>query len=77
MKKFLFASCALALVMFSGCKQIQDQAASLQKQGEQTYNGLSQQADSIKNQAIQTKAAIDEKSKQVVNAVDAVNKVLK
>jgi len=77
MKKFLFASCALALVMLSGCKQLQDQAASLQKQGEQAYNGLSQQADIIKTQALQTKDAYDQKSQQVVNAVDAVNKAIK
>lgn len=77
MKKFLFASSAIALVMLGGCQQIQDQAENLRKQGEQTLNGFSQQADNIKTQVLQTKAAYDEKSQQVVNAVDAVNKVMK
>lgn len=77
MKKFLFASSAVALVIFTGCQQIQDQAVNLRKQGEQTINGFSQQADNIKTQVLQTKAAYDEKSQQVVNAVDAVNKVIK
>jgi altronate dehydratase len=77
MKKLLFASGIAALLILGGCQQFQDTAENLRKEGEKTVNGLSQQADNIKTQVLETKAAYDEKSQQVVNAVDAVNKVMK
>ena len=77
MKKFLLVSSFVGILALTGCQQIQDTAQNLRQEGEKTYNGLSQQADNIKTQAIQTKAAYDQKAKDVGNAVEAVNKVLK
>ncbi len=77
MKKLLFVSGIVGLLILGGCQQFQDTAENLRKEGEKTVNGLSQQADNIKTQVLDTKAKYDEKSQQVVNAVDAVNKVMK
>lgn len=77
MKKLLFVSGILGILALSGCQQIQDQAQTLRQQGESTINGFSQQADTVKKQVLETKAKYDEKSQQVINAVDAVNKVMK
>lgn len=77
MKKLLFVSGIIGLLVLSGCQQFQNTAENLRQQGEQTINGLSQQADNIKTQVLDTKAAYDQKSQQVVNAVDAVNQVMK
>jgi uncharacterized protein YceK len=75
MKKFLLASSAVALIALSGCQQVQTQVSSLSQQGQQTYNGLSQQANDLKNQALQTKAQFDQKSQQAVNAINDINKL--
>ena len=77
MKKILFASGIIGMLALTGCQQLQDSAETLRKQTEGTINGLSQQADNVKTQVLNTKAAYDEKSQQVVEAVGAVNKVLK
>lgn len=77
MKKILFASGIIGVLALTGCQQLQDSAENLRKQSEGTINGLSQQADNVKTQVLKTKEAYDQKSQQVVNAVDSVNKVLK
>jgi len=77
MKKILFATGIVGLLILSGCQQFQQSAESIRKQGEDTVNNLSQQADNVKTQVIKTKAQYDQKSQEVVNAVDAVNKVMK
>jgi hypothetical protein len=77
MKKFLLVSSFVGVLAFTGCQQIQDTAQNLRQEGEKTYSGLSQQAENVKAQAIQTKDAYDKKAKDVGNAVEAVNKVLK
>lgn len=75
-KLFLLTGLGCALIM-SGCQQFQDTAQNLRQQSESTITNLSQQADNVKTQVIKTKEKFDEKSQQVVNAVDAVNKVMK
>lgn len=77
MKKLLIASTVTGLILLSGCSQIQDQAENLRKQSDDTINGFSQQAEGVKTKVLETKAAYDTKSQQVINAVDAVNKVMK
>lgn len=77
MKKILFASGIIGVLALTSCQQLQDSAENLRKQSEGTINGLSQQADNVKTQVLKTKEAYDQKSQQVVNAVDSVNKVLK
>ncbi len=77
MKKILFASGIIGMLALTGCQQLQSSADELRKQGESTINGLSQQADNVKTQVLKTKEAYDEKSQQVVDAVGAVNKVMK
>lgn len=74
MKNFLLASGIIVAMILSGCKQVEQQAQLLQKEGEKAVSGLSQQAEKLKTQALETKAAIDKKSQEIVNAVDAVNK---
>lgn len=79
-KKKLFTK---TLVLFSitmalsGCQTLQDQAANLRKQSESALQSASQQADNIKKQAIETKLKFDEKSQQLINAADAINKLTK
>ncbi len=75
MKKLLFAFSALALMILSGCQQLQTEAEKLRKQGEQAINGFSQQADGFKTQVLKTKAQFDEKSQQVVNTMNDFNKL--
>ena len=77
MKKLLIISSFVGILAFTGCQQVQDTAENIRQEGEKTYNGLSQQAENVKAQAIQTKDAYDKKAKDVGNAVEAVNKVLK
>lgn len=75
MKKLLIPSAITALLLLNGCQAVQDQAESLRKQSEDTVNNFSQQAEGLKTQVIQTKQKFDEKSQQVINTVDAVNKL--
>jgi hypothetical protein len=77
MKKLLIATTLMSVLALTGCQQIQNSAQNLRQQGEQTLNGFSQQANGLKTQVLETKAKYDEKSQQVVNAVGAVNNVLK
>jgi hypothetical protein len=77
MKKLLLASGVIGILVLSGCQQIQDQAENLRKQSDSTINGFSQQAEGVKTKVLETKAAYDQKSQQVVNTVDAVNKLMK
>jgi uncharacterized lipoprotein YajG len=75
MKKLILIFTFAAITLLSGCQAIQDQAENLRKQGENTMNGLSQQAENVKTQVIQTKQKYDEKSQEVVNAANALNKL--
>lgn len=77
MKKFLIASGIIGILVLSGCSAIQDQAENLRKQSDSTINEFSQQAEGVKTKVLETKAKYDEKSQQVVNTVDAVNKLMK
>ena len=75
MKKLLISSSLTALLVLGGCQQLEEQAQIIRDQSQKTVSNLSQQAENVKTQIITTKAAIDEKSQQVVNAMDAVNKL--
>lgn len=75
LSRICFLTILLTLVVLSGCREIQDSANAIRKEGETAINQASQQAENIKNQVIQTKQTIDKKSQQVVNAVDALNKL--
>lgn len=81
MKKLLFTSSVIgvtaAFLTLSGCQQLQKQAQDLQNQGQKTFNGLSQQAEGVKTQVLQTKAAFDEKSQEAVNTMNDFNKLTK
>lgn len=77
MKKFLLAGGMIAAIALCGCQQIQEQAQNLRKQGETTINGLTAEGEKLKNQALETTAKIQEKTQQLQNAVDAVNKLTK
>ncbi len=75
MKKILFATGLIGAMALCGCQQLQNQADNLRQQGQQTIDSMSQQADNIKTQVLQTKAAYDEKSQQVVKTVDDFNQL--
>ena len=75
--KLLLASGFVGIILLSGCQQIQEQAQALRKQGDQAVTGFSQQAIDVQTKVLETKAKYDEKSQQVVNAVDSVNKLMK
>ncbi len=75
MKKTLFIAGMIAAAVLSGCQQIQDQANSLSQQSADAINGFSQQANNIKTQVLQTKAAYDEKAQEVQNTINDVNKL--
>ncbi len=77
MKKILIASGIIGILVLSGCQQLQDQAENLRKESDSTINGFSQQAEDVKTRVLETKAAYDTKSQQIINAADAVNKVMK
>ena len=75
MKRFFLIGSISMLAILSGCQQLQEQAQQLRKGGEQLYTQASQEAESIKTQIIDTKQKFDQKSQQVVNAADALNKL--
>ena len=64
-----------SLLILSGCQQLQESAQNLRQEGEKTIGGISQQAVDVQTKVLETKAAFDTKSQEVMTAVDAVNKV--
>ncbi len=62
-----------ALILLSGCQAVQDQAAKVRQEGEQTVNGFSQQAENVQNQVLEAKTKFDRKSQEIVNTVQDVN----
>ena len=77
MKKLFLISTIAGIGFLAGCQQIQDTAQNLRQQGEKAYNGISQQAENVKTSVLQTKQQIDEKSQQLINTVDSINKLAK
>ena len=77
MKKILLASSIVSLIALSGCQQLEKAGQAVRQEGEKAINNLSQQAETTKTSILETKAKFDEKSQQVMTAVDAVNKLSK
>ena len=81
MKKFplqrhlLLTAGLSSLLLLSGCQQLQESAQNLRHEGEKTIGEISQQAVDVQTKVLETKAAFDTKSQEVMTAVDAVNKV--
>lgn len=74
-KRALFL--AMTVIFIAGCQQLEEQAQNIRKGGEEAINQASQQVENAKTKIIQTKQQFDEKSQQVINAVDAVDKLTK
>ena len=70
-----FAIATTTLLVLSGCQKLEETAQNLRHEGEKTIGGISQQAVDVQTKVLETKAAFDTKSQEVMTAVDAVNKV--
>ena len=73
-KTFLFLA-AITIFSTSGCQALQNNVDDLKNKSEKTIDQASEQAENAKNKLIQAQQKYAEKSQQLINASDAIEKL--